>query len=271
MADDFDLDAYFARIGYGGPARPDLATLSALHAAQVDAIPFESLDPLTGRPVKLDLESLQAKLVGGRRGGYCFELNHLFRAALEAIGFEVTGLGGRVVWMSPPGAALGARLHMLLKVDVAGAPYLADVGFGAHLQDAPLRFEIGLEQETPVARYRLQQEGDLTVLAAWQAGEWRRAYVFDLTPQLPPDYTIANWFASTSPEFLFTSMLVAERLTPRARYNLVNTRLTERRTDGSFSERTLASADDLATTLDEVFGIEPPVPAAEVFAKIAGG
>ena len=63
MADDFDLDAYFARIGYGGPARPDLATLSALHAAQVDAIPFESLDPLTGRPVKLDLESLQAKLV----------------------------------------------------------------------------------------------------------------------------------------------------------------------------------------------------------------
>ena len=158
MADDFDLDAYFARIGYGGPARPDLATLSALHAAQVDAIPFESLDPLTGRPVKLDLASLQAKLVGGRRGGYCFELNHLFRAALEAIGFEVTGLGGRVVWMSPPEAPL-RRLHMLLKVDVGGAPYLADVGFGAHLQDAPLRFEIGLEQETPVARYRLQQRG----------------------------------------------------------------------------------------------------------------
>jgi N-hydroxyarylamine O-acetyltransferase len=271
MADDFDLDAYFARIGYGGPARPDLATLSALHAAQVNAIPFESLDPLTGRAVTLDLESLQAKLVGGRRGGYCFELNHLFRGALEAIGFEVTGLGGRVVWMSPPGAPLGARLHMLLKVDVAGAPYLADVGFGAHLQDAPLRLEVGLEQATGVARYRLQQEDDLLALTAHQNGEWRRAYVFDLTPQLPSDYMIANWFASTSPEFLFTRMLVAERLTPAARYNLVNTRLTERRTDGAISERTLASADELAAALDEVFGIEAPVPAAEVFAKLAGG
>jgi N-hydroxyarylamine O-acetyltransferase len=271
MADDFDLDAYFARIGYGGPARPDLATLCALHAAQVDAIPFESLDPLTGRPVKLDLESLQAKLVGGRRGGYCFELNHLFRGALKAIGFEVVGLGGRVVWMSPPGAPLGARLHMLLKVDVAGAPYLADVGFGAHLQDGPLRLEIGHEQETPTARYRLQQEGDFTALTVRQNGDWRRAYVFDQTPQLPSDYTIANWYASTSPEFLFTSMLVAERLTPAARYNLVNTRLTERRMDGTVSERTLASADELAAALDEVFGIEPPVPAAAVFAKLAGG
>ena len=104
-----------------------------------------------------------------------------------------------------------------------------------------------------------------------QNGDWRRAYVFDQTPQLPSDYMIANWYASTSPEFLFTSMLVAERLTPAARYNLVNTRLTERRMDGTVSERTLASADELAAALDEVFGIEPPVPAAAVFAKLAGG
>jgi len=114
MAGDFDLDAYFARIGFGGSAGPNLATLTALHAAHVAAIPFESLDPLFGRPVKLDLDSLQAKMVGRRRGGYCFEQNHLFRGALEAIGFTVTGLGGRVVWMSAPDAPLGPRLHMLL-------------------------------------------------------------------------------------------------------------------------------------------------------------
>src|SRR5690349_12520297 len=126
MSDEFDLDAYFARIGYGGPARPDLQTLAALNARHVDAIPFESLNPLAGLPVKLDLASLQAKMVQRRRGGYCFEQNHLFRAALEAIGFAVTGLGGRVVWMSPPGAPLGARGHMLLKVDLDGAPWLAD-------------------------------------------------------------------------------------------------------------------------------------------------
>ena len=271
MSDDFDLDAYFARIGYGGPARADLETLSALHAAHVGAIPFESLDPLTGRPVRLDLAHLQAKLVRSRRGGYCFEQNHLFRAVLETIGFAVTGLGGRVVWSAPADAPLGPRLHMLLKVDVCGAPYLADVGFGAHLLDAPLRFEPGLEQATPVARYRLQQEGDLLALATWQNDDWRRAYVFDLGPQLPSDYAVSNWFASTHPDFLLTSMLLAERLTADARWTLVNTRLTERRLDGAVVERSLESADELAAVLDEVFDLEPPVPAAEVFAKIAGG
>ena len=269
MPDAFDLDAYFARIGYGGPANADLATLSALHAAHVAAIPFESLDPLVGRPVKLDLASLQAKMVRSRRGGYCFEQNHLFRGALETIGFAVDGLAARVAWMSPPGAPLGPRLHMLLKVEVGGAPWLADVGFGAHLQDGPLRLEVGPEQATGAARYRLQRDGELLALEVHQAGDWRRPYVFDLTPQLPSDYVAPNWYASTSPEFLFTSLLVVERLTPEARYNLVDTRLTERRMDGTTRERLLESADAFGAALDEVFGIEPPVPAAEVFAKIA--
>ena len=268
MSDDFDLGAYFARIGYGGPARADLATLTALHAAHVAAIPFEGLNPLVGLPVKLDLASLQAKMVAGRRGGYCFEQNHLFRGALQAIGFDVAGLGARVTWMSPLDAPLGPRGHMLLKVEIDGAPWLADVGFGAHLLDAPLRLELGPEQATPIARYRLQQEHDLISLAAYQNDDWRRCYVFDLTPQLPADFEVANWYMSTYPG-IFTDILVIERLTAAARFNLVNTRLTERRPGAPASERTLASGSELARVLDEVFDIEPPVPAADLFAKIA--
>ena len=52
MADDFDLDAYCARIGYTGPREPTLAVLSALHALQPAAMPFENLDPLLERPVE---------------------------------------------------------------------------------------------------------------------------------------------------------------------------------------------------------------------------
>ncbi|HEY1426431.1 MAG TPA: arylamine N-acetyltransferase [Caulobacteraceae bacterium] len=271
MADDFDLDAYFARIGYGGAARADLETLSALHVRHVAAIPFESLNPLAGLPVKLDLASLQAKMVAGRRGGYCFEQNHLFRAALEAIGFQVTGLGGRVVWMSAPDAPLGPLGHMLLKVEVDGRPWLADVGFGAHLLDAPLRLEEGIEQATPAATYQLlQREASRLALTARQGDGWRRAYLFDLTAQLPVDYEVANWFMSTYPGMIFANMLLAERLTEAARFNLINTRLTERRRDGTVTERALQSADELAGVLDEVFDIEPPIPAAEVSAKIAG-
>lgn len=59
MTEAFRLDAYLARIGFEGRPAPDLATLAATHEAHVDAIPFEGLDPLLGRPVKLDLASVQ--------------------------------------------------------------------------------------------------------------------------------------------------------------------------------------------------------------------
>src|SRR3954447_21176163 len=126
MADGLQLDRYLARIGYAGPLAPDLSTLAALQAAHVDAIPFEALDPLMGRPVHVDLPSVQQKLVFGRRGGYCFEQNVLFQAVLGRVGFKVTGLTGRVRWRSAPDDPLGPRQHMMLLVEVDGQPHLVD-------------------------------------------------------------------------------------------------------------------------------------------------
>ena len=168
MSSKFQLDNYLNRIGHRGAIRPDLPTLSAIHAAHVNAIPFEDIDPLLRRPVNLDLASLQEKLVDSRRGGYCFEQNSLFRAALEAIGFQVTGLGARVRWMSPPNGPLGPRTHMLLKVELADGPYLADVGFGGCLLDAPLQLKPEIEQLTVMGTYRLTQSDGLFLLSAKQ-------------------------------------------------------------------------------------------------------
>ena len=86
--DRLELEAYLHRIGVGTPPSPDLAGLEVLHEAHCAAIPFENLDILLGRPIALDLTSLQAKLVAGRRGGYCFEQNTLFAAVLEVLAAE---------------------------------------------------------------------------------------------------------------------------------------------------------------------------------------
>ncbi|HEY6895457.1 MAG TPA: arylamine N-acetyltransferase, partial [Rhodanobacteraceae bacterium] len=67
-----DLEAYLARIQWNGARTPTLATLRALLQAHMRAIPFENLDVLLGRPVRLDLDGVQSKLVLARRGGYCF-------------------------------------------------------------------------------------------------------------------------------------------------------------------------------------------------------
>ncbi len=67
MLHPFSLTKYLERIGIEGPVQPDLTTLVALHAAQVATIPFEDLDPFLGRPVSLDLPSLEEKLLFNRR------------------------------------------------------------------------------------------------------------------------------------------------------------------------------------------------------------
>lgn len=61
--DDLDLEAYLSRIGFDGERAPTVATLRALVAAHTTSIPFENFEAVLGRPVPLDLETLQDKLV----------------------------------------------------------------------------------------------------------------------------------------------------------------------------------------------------------------
>ncbi|HWK45861.1 MAG TPA: arylamine N-acetyltransferase [Stellaceae bacterium] len=265
----FRLHRYLARIGCDGTIGPDLATLSAIHAAHVNAIPFEGIDPLLGRPVSLDLASVQEKLVDSRRGGYCFEQNTLLKAALEEIGFEVTGLGGRVRWMSPPDSPLGPREHMLLKVDLQDGAYLADVGFGACVLDTPLRFKTDVEQPTAMGTYRLSEADGLFSLSAKQPAGWRVMYVFNLEPQIPSDFQLGNWFTSTSPLAPFPRTLIMERVIADKRYKLINRRFTIEARDGQIAvERSIDGAEELGQIFDEIFNVTPPAPVEEIFVRI---
>ncbi len=262
MPDGFHLDKYLTRIGYRGPLTPSLETLGALQAAHVDAIAFEGIDPLLGRPVNIDLASVQAKIVDGRRGGYGFEQNALLKAALEAIGFAVTPLSARVRWRLDAAAPLTPRTHMMLKVDLPEGPHLADVGFGSCLLDAPLKMVPDIEQPTAMGSFRLTLFDGLYWLAAKQPEGWRTMYVFDLAPQLHADYVLGNWYTSTSPFTPFTSVLILERLTREARYKLVNRRLVvEARAGELMSERIIETADELRGVIEDVFGVTLPVAA----------
>src|SRR3569623_268764 len=92
---------YLKRIGYAGPLEPTFDTLAAIVGLHVVAIPFENLDVLLGRPPRLDLPSLEAKLVGARRGGYSYEHATLCAAGLEQLGFAVKRHSARVVMVTP--------------------------------------------------------------------------------------------------------------------------------------------------------------------------
>src|SRR5260370_5373273 len=88
------LSAYLQRIGYDRPVRTDLETLIGLHRAHLLNITYENLDIHLGRRLSLDPAAIFDKLVTGRRGGWCYEMNGLLAWALREIGFEMTLLAG---------------------------------------------------------------------------------------------------------------------------------------------------------------------------------
>jgi N-hydroxyarylamine O-acetyltransferase len=205
----FDLDAYFARIGYSGTTDASLQTLKALHMRHPQAIPFENLDPFLGYPVRLDLASLQEKIVAQGRGGYCFEHNLIFMHTLKALGFAVSGLAARVLWGQPD--VVSARSHMLLQIELDDRTHIADVGFGGLTLTAPLLLEPGLKQKTPHETFRIVETGDHFRLQANVGGDWRTLYRFDMQQNYEVDYAVSNHFLSTHPSSHFLSSVIAAR------------------------------------------------------------
>lgn len=252
-----DLDAYFDRIGYSGSPAPTLRTLQSLHLNHTQAIPFENLDSLTGRPVRLDLASLESKLVHQRRGGYCFEHNLLFGQVLRTLGFQVTGLSARVLWNAPEGT-VRPRNHMLLRVELADGSYIADVGFGGLTLTAPLRLESDVAQATPHEPFRLVVQEGHFLLQSLIRDHWKTLYRFDLQAQLPVDYEVSNWWISTHPESPFVNNLMVARPVPGRRYGLFNSRLAIHEVNGQTEERTLGSLVDICAVLQGEFGIRLP-------------
>lgn len=263
----FDLDTYLKRIGWEGERRPGPQTLRAVHLAHARAVPFENLDALGGRAPSLDLADLTAKLLHARRGGYCYEHNTLFAAALEALGFGFTRLAARVV-LGADRPESRPRTHMALLVDVPGEdrPYLADVGFGAVgslLEAVPL--VAGTEFHDAGRRHRLvhaPRRGPLEtwVLEAYAAagGGWEAQYEFTLEPFEQIDFRVANWFVATSPRSPFTRRPYAQRTTADAHLSLDGRWLTRAGADGSVAVRELADEAEVRRVLDEDFDITVP-------------
>ncbi|MEU6771388.1 arylamine N-acetyltransferase [Streptomyces sp. NPDC046759] len=269
MADfaDIGLDAYLDRIGWQGGRRAGLETLRGVHLAHSLSLPFENLDALSGRVPSLAPADLVAKMVHGRRGGYCYEHNSLLGLALGALGFEVTQLAGRVV-VGARTPESRPRTHAMLRVAVPGEPepYLADVGFGAPgalLLPVPLvtgtRFEGGGRRHRLVV---LPHEGPLPLweLQAYdrRAREWAGQYAFTLEPFAASDLEVFNWYVGTSPRSPFTRRPLLQRTTTERHLGLDGARLTETRADGTVTERELTDEAEARRVVTEEFGIDVP-------------
>ena len=242
------VDAYLARIGTARPARADAAALAELQLRHLLSVPFENLSIHLGEPIVLDHGALVDKVVGRRRGGFCYELNGAFAALLSTLGFTVTLLAARVFGEGGLGPPFD---HLALRVDDAdGGSWLADVGFGRH-SHYPLRLDTRTDQADPGGTFRLADtaDGDLDVIRDGQL-----QYRVEARPRTLGDFEATCWWHQTSPRSHFTHGPVCSRLTETGRVTLSDRTLAQT-TGDQRQERTLTDDAEVLAAYRTWFGI----------------
>lgn len=245
-----DVRAYLRRIGYDGPTAPNAETLRALHRAHMLAVPFENLSIHARESIVLDEELLFEKVVGRRRGGFCYELNGLFAALLRALGFRVEMLSARV---ADGRGEFGPEFdHMALRV-LLEERWLADVGFGSSFLE-PLLLDDTRPQPREEGTFRIAGSEDRRILMRLDdEGEWQPLYRFTLQAYGFADYAEMCRYHQTSPESHFTQKRICSRATPDGRITLSNMTLITT-VAGEKHERVLESPEEYEAALREHFG-----------------
>ncbi|MEO6218204.1 MAG: arylamine N-acetyltransferase [Sphingomonas sp.] len=258
----FDLNAYLARIALDAPPAADAEGLDLLQRAHRLAIPFENLDVILDRGIRIDRASVFAKLVTARRGGYCFEQNRLFLDALAALGFTARPVLARV-WL---GASETPPLtHVFSLVTIAGQDWVADPGFGGSYSPI-LPLAEGAEVEAPDgARFRLAQDpvhgwmltrdGHPGTTDGRATGTgFQPQYSFTLAQVWDSDLAMGNLWSSAAPQSRFRQFRIASLVLPRGLASLTD-RTLRRRSDEEETVAELADPDSYRLRLSERFGI----------------
>ena len=241
------IDAYLRRIAYTGPREPTPATLRALHEQHMLSVPFENLDIHRKRPIVVDERRFLDKIVGERRGGFCYELNGAFAALLRELGFDVTMLSGRVANGEGGFGPEFDHMALLVRFD-DGSRWLADVGFGDSFI-APLSLDTEEPQHDRAGTFRVIRAGHDLAMQSLHDGEWQTEYLFNLDAHALDEYgPMCDW-QQTSPDSPFTKKRVCSRATPTGRITLRDGRVivtengvkSERAIDDEEWERILAT------------------------------
>ena len=247
-----DVTSYLNRIKYAGPREVSVETLRELHKAHLLAVPFENLDIHLKRAILLDEERMVNKIVGERRGGFCYELNTAFSALLRGLGFRVEMLSAGVArdegGFDPPFDHMALLVHLEER-------WLADVGFGDSFRE-PLRMDArGPQEQTGEAFRIVDGEEEHLVVERKEAESWKPQYRFTLQSYGLADFDEMCRYHQTSPESPFTQKRVCTRATLDGRITVTGMRLIV--TDkGEKQEREFVRHEEWTAALREHFGID---------------
>ena len=226
---------YLRRIGINNsdlPINPN--TLRLLQREHLYQVPFENLDIHWKREIILDVEKFYEKIVGERRGGFCYELNGLFNELLKEIGFSSRIISARV---AKGNGEFGAEYdHLTILTQIENEEFLVDVGFGNFAAE-PLKFITDIEQTDANGTFMIRKHDEKYFEIVKKDGElWRSEYIFkDLSRDLS-EFAEMCKFHQTSPESHFTRGKLCSLMTFFGRKTLTDKKFIE--TDGGKKNET---------------------------------
>ncbi len=248
--------SYLERLGMELPGRPSREFLDRLVRRHLEVIPFENLTQvICHETVSMDLERVYEKVVCGRRGGYCFELNALFLGLLRGLGYEGYPVACRV--MRRPG--LRMPTHRANVVCLDEKEYFCDVGFGGIACMRGALMECGTVTETDFGSFYFEPEYK-GWLNFWHIprGEGRDAaakiMMVAQIPSAPIDFAPAN-AAMCGEDSIFTQGVMVQKMTAWGPVSIDGDLYTYRGKNGKTVTQ-IGSQQELMKILQEICGVE---------------
>jgi len=250
-----DAAKYLERIKIAKVQEANYSFLEKLQTSHLTTVPFENIDIRQGRKIILDEEHIFNKIVVHRRGGFCYELNGLFRWLLRKLNFNVSIAAGRVYIMSEDQFTPEFD-HMALLVHL-DETYIVDVGFGDCFRK-PIAIPDGAVEDVS-GKYRvkvLNSDHASYIVQKLEQGKWRPVYSFTTHPRQMAEFEQMCQYNQTSPNSHFTQRTICTLATDDGRITLSDDWLTINH--GGTKRKKAITSQKIKEILHIYFGIGIP-------------
>lgn len=250
-----DTDAYLKRININHPVILDKAGLDELIFAHQCYVPFENLDVwLYKKSIPLEIEALYEKVVVRGRGGYCFELNALFTALLNALGFEAYACMCRITRNKN---FVPLTLHRGIIVTIDGQQYFCDVGYGGPMPAGAIPIRDGAREEIHGDTFFINKTDTpwWTLSRVTSDGSTESVMQFYTMPQEAVDFITMNEYCSKSKDSVFCKKLFVNRRTENGNISITDQHFAEIVNKKAVQEREITQ-EELPELLEKYFNIK---------------
>ena len=262
-----DIDLYLKRIDYHGDRKPTLDNLKELVRKNQTHIPYGNLDFYRKQNCpSLAIPDIFEKIIIRHGCGGCFELNLLFFALLQSLGYDLFSVIVKCLFGSSDPVV---PTHCAAIVTIDDKRYYVDVGLGIPSPVVPVALDEDSDWQPSAISphyysYKMHQEGNTILFEGYKGNSEnngsKRMSMVSFVPQPVEfvDLIPLNYYACMAETSPVTQNIIVEISRDNGSARIIDDQLTIA-TGDQVEKRKLETDDDFSTALWEVFGVKVTV------------